>query len=592
MTAARRAILGRATGTGVRVVLAAALLLCGAWTFPIVVWQDQTPDGWRTLHANGVTAGRVLRPWNRPALPAGLSWYCENVATDFYAAYHRWQPGRPVNVAFGEVQALARARDPRAFMRDPSLSDPLWLARIERRLQDVAPGCPLFVDLADESGIADLAAPWDFDFSPQSLAAFRAWLRRRYGTIAALNAAWGTHVADFAELVPPLTDTALRDDRAVPGWMEFKAFMDSAFADAVRAGAAAVHRGGAPAGLEGAQPPGWGGYDYGRLAGTVDVMEIYDAGNAVEIARALNPALHVLITSALFDPAERARLWHEFLLGIDGVVLWDDPPGLLRGDGSLAPRGAEELALLRLFAGPLGQRLRGAAPVRGDIAILYDQPSFRLQWLLDRRAARTDWMARDAQAEFATDNPWRAATRRAAAALAALGVQPRWVTPDALPGLRAAALLLPDSIALSDADVAAIRQFAASGGLVLADRPPGTHDALGHTRATPAAYATAAALRRDDPTSADLADLAGLLARHGFVPPVRVLGPDGAPPPGIDIRLFREKGGVLIGIQRLSGAAGPVTLRSAGRITVLHGPAPDTHGILPLGAEPTVLAVR
>ena len=74
-----------------------------------------------------------------------------------------------------------------------------------------------------------------------------------------------------------LTDAALRGaDGNFAAWADFKAWMDAAFARAVRAGTDAVHAAdpAARAGLEGAQIPGWGGYDYTRLADAVDVMEI------------------------------------------------------------------------------------------------------------------------------------------------------------------------------------------------------------------------------------------------------------------------------------------------------------------------------
>ncbi|WP_435736607.1 beta-galactosidase [Cellulosimicrobium sp. PMB13] len=45
-------------------------------------------------------------------------------------------------------------------------------------------------------------------YGDESAAAFRAWLERRYGTVEALNAAWGTtvwsqHYGDWSEIVPP-----------------------------------------------------------------------------------------------------------------------------------------------------------------------------------------------------------------------------------------------------------------------------------------------------------------------------------------------------------------------------------------------------
>ena len=95
-------------------------------------------------------------------------------------------PGRPADLALPpQTQALhwQDPADPAAFIRDPSLSDPLWLNRIEARLaahvHAEAAGDPLFYDLGDETGIADLAAAVGFRFLP-GLARRRCatWLSR------------------------------------------------------------------------------------------------------------------------------------------------------------------------------------------------------------------------------------------------------------------------------------------------------------------------------------------------------------------------------------------------------------------------------
>jgi len=308
--------------------------------YQIIMWQPQTETRYAGLRRLGVTAGAVLasRAGTDPAqvaaatIPlraAGLRWYVENIATDFYAPYHRWQPGHPVTWRFTAAQALHRQdpADPAAFIRDPSLSDPAWLARVGERLaahvRAHAAEHPLFYALGDETGIADLAAPWDFDFSPASLAGFRAWLRENYGSLAALNREWGSDFSSWDAVAPMTTDAALqRTDGNFAAWGDFKAWMDIAFAAALRAGTDAVHRAdpAALAGIEGGQVPGWGGYDYGRLAGAVDVMELYDAGNNVEIVRSLNPAVTLLTTSGGGGAAERWRIWHELLLGGRGLI--------------------------------------------------------------------------------------------------------------------------------------------------------------------------------------------------------------------------------------------------------------------------------
>ena len=271
----------------------------------MLMWQDHTPaemEGLARLGFTGSklfgTGGRVDAEGAASRLRAGLPFYLENIATDFYAAYHRYTPGKLVNWLFDDVRALHRRdpADPAAFVRTPGLSDPVWLGRVRERLDRIVrqerANRPLFYNLGDESGIADLAAAWDFDMAAESLAGFRTWLQGQYPNLAALNAEWGTGFAGWAEVTPELTDAAVRrGDENFSRWSDFKAWMDVAFARAVGAGRDAVHGAdpAALAALEGAQVPGWGGYDYASLAPAVDVMEIYDTGNALDLALGVQP---------------------------------------------------------------------------------------------------------------------------------------------------------------------------------------------------------------------------------------------------------------------------------------------------------------
>ncbi|WP_170303705.1 beta-galactosidase [Reyranella soli] len=565
------------------------------WTqYQVILWQDLPAAALVGMRSLGITGSRLLRPLS-PAgrddaeqrMAVGLRWYTENLATDFYAPYHRWTPGRSVTWLFDQTKARHQQNpdDLTVFHRQPSLSDPAWLATIEARLTEIArvqaPYRPLFHNLADESGIADLAAAWDFDLSPASLEGMRVWLKERHGSLAALNRAWGTDFPTWEAVTPALTRDALRSEAAVPSWMEFKAWMDVAFARAVRAGTNAIHRGDpqASAALEGAQVPGWGGYDYGLLASAVDAMEIYDGGNAIEIARSLNPDLRVLITCFGTGAAEQHRLWRAWLLGAQGTIIWDEDGSVAGPDGQAGPRGALFAAMWREQTGALGVQLLEAQPAPGQVAILYSQASFRMNWLLDRRLGGDAWVERDSEAEGA-DNPWRAATRRAAQALAGLGAQPRWITPEALSageltrdGTRL--LVLPHSIALSNEEVAAVRGFAEAGGLILADVPPGEHDALGRRRNAPPFADLVASRRLRLPASLQAekvppGEMVALLAEAGVHAPLALLDATGRPAADLDIRLFRSGGMMIAGIQRQDGAEGErqVELRLPGRLWV------------------------
>ena len=116
-------------------------------------------------------------------------------------------------------------------MRDPSLSDPEWQKKIRNRLTETVRAYrahrPLFYNLGDEPGIADFSAFWDFDFSPHSLAGMRRSLKRRYGSLAALNRQWGSRFADWSSVVPMTTAEAMkRSDGDYSAWADFKEWMD------------------------------------------------------------------------------------------------------------------------------------------------------------------------------------------------------------------------------------------------------------------------------------------------------------------------------------------------------------------------------
>ncbi|MDR3417515.1 MAG: beta-galactosidase [Nevskia sp.] len=577
-----------------RFLLAALLALAGPsaahaappapdWAgYQAIVWQPGTAARDAGLKALGFTAGAVIadRTGTEPAgterrvaplAAAGLRWYLENTATDFYSPYHRWFADHPVTWRFDAIRLLHQAApsDPAGFIRMPSLSDPVWLERVRRRLATqvrlYGPRRPLFYDLADEAGIADLAAFWDFDLSADSLAGFRLWLRTQYRDIAALNREWGTDFVTWKQVRPMLTDAALRQkDDNFAAWSDFKAWMDVAFSRAVRAGTAAVHAAdpSALAGIEGTQTPGWGGYDYTQLAGAVDVMESYNGGHSIEIARAFNPTLVVLTTSFGQGAEEARNIWRALLLGSRGLIVWDEG-GLVAPDGTPGPRGRFFAPLLRELHGAAAARLMAATPVTGPVAILVSPPSFRVNWLLERRADGIAWEKRDSETEGGHDTADRWALSRAVELLTGLGVRPLFVSPASLAGgaLRRAGtrlLMLPQSIALSDAEAAAIRDFVAGGGAVLADGEAGLFDGHGRRRASPV-LAGLPLLHPDVPATAPLEAMAALLRQAGIVPRFTLTRADGHLAPDVEVRAWRSGKATILALLA-SGAAETVSL--------------------------------
>lgn len=595
------------SGTAARAGHASVCASTARWPdYQIIIWQDQTPLRLSELARLGVTAGRVFGtrgvidvtkiPREIAAFRAmQLRWYIENIATDFYAAYHRWHTNHPVTWLFDKARRLHRERPGgiTAFTRSPSLSDPAWLnaiaSRLRQHVQTYARFRPLYYNLADEAGIADLAAAWDFDFAPASLAAMRVWLRQRYGMLDALNREWGSHFRSWNSVKPMTTDAALTQaNDNFSAWADFKEWMDVAFAHAVRVGTMAIHAAdpGSCAGLEGAQPPGWGGYNYSHLAKAVDVLETYDADNNVEIARSVNPDLITLTTSSVASPQDIHSIWHELLLGGRGLVLWDPDNAFVEDNGNSTERGrALGLVAAQLRSG-IAAQLIASMPATDPIAILYSPASFRTQWLLDRKADGQPWAQRGSGTEDADKNQVRTATRRFAEMLTHLGVQPSWVTREmveqgVLRNGHIRVLMLPHAIALSPAEAQQIRTFTAQGGVVLADTEPGLFDAHSRRLDHPLLADLTGAERpvellpillRDaapnDPTP--LAQLQQTLEKSGAAPRFTVRTPSGALTTDVDVRVFRDGKLRIIGLQ----SDWDIADDRAGKVVILDFGAP------------------
>lgn len=536
--------------------------------FPIVEWQTRTVRQLRVMKRIGITAGQItanrehphqLRTQDLATLSAaGVGCYIENIATDFYSAYHRWFPNKPVNWRYVEAQQRYRA-DPsndKLLYRDPSLSDPVWLARIRARLVTTVrlygPYHPLYYDLGDESGIADLSAFWDFDLSPDSLAGMRVWLRQQYGSLTALNAEWGTHFASWSAVRPETTRLAMRrQDGNFSSWSDFKAWMDVAYARALRAGTHAVHAADphAIAGMEGVQIPGWGGYNFADLAHSVDLMEITGVyGESLPLLHSLNPRIIPIITSFSTSPFSIRRTWHAVLNGARGLVLWDAHDNIVRPDGTIGQAG-------EVYA-PLFAELHRVAPLLIDsrlllnrVAILYSPESFRLEWMLDQKPKGDAWMLRKSQTELEND-PWRRALHGYMHVLAGLHLRPRFVTAAMLHGLRARALILPDTLSLSAQEARAIARFAARGGVVIADKPPGAYDGHGKRLAQPALRSGVA--RIIAPSHA--ASIGQVLSQVGVVQPINVEHPDGGSATNVSLYLFRHHHDMILALEQTERA--------------------------------------
>jgi len=549
--------------------------------YAVIMWQNYDAAGFAKLKTLGVNGGQYSGRAAAPPdflLANDLRWYAENIATDFYAEYHRYRRDRIQHWSFLQAKELYR-KDPsskEAFKRHPSLSDPAWLQKVHNRLVESArknsPYRPFFYDLADESGIADLAAFWDFDFSDYSLAGMRLWLMERYGTLSALNRQWGTSFTSWDVVTPDTTNEAIkRTGDNFSSWSDHKEWMDVSFASAIDMGVRAIRSvdPDAHVAIAGAQMPGWGGYDYFRLSQALTAIEPYNIGNNVEILRSFNPAMPLVTTSFARGPWEQHRIWYELLHGARGNLIWDEKRELVTKDGAIGERGREVAPYYNEIRNGLGALLINSVRQADPIAIHYSQASMRTEWMLAARPKGDAWVNRSSSTER-MDSEFLRLRESYCRLVEDLGLQYRFVAYGQLEqgellkrGYRV--LILPRSSALSEAEVQAIREFVAQGGLVIADGEPGAFDEHSRRRPGPAL----AGLFEGSPSPGGAVRFRALdyhqlritgkeretheamrklIAGHGVRPAFEVLDEANRPAVGVETHQFRNGGVTIIGL--------------------------------------------
>jgi hypothetical protein len=129
-------------------------------------------------------------------------------------------------LAAGWLKAVAVALEPFA----PPAASTLWAWQIDNE----APGDGMLVHEA-----ADAASPLRADYA--SVGRWQAWLAARHGSVDALNAAWGSEFASFADVAFPTEWQPPADAAGLRRWLDVDRFADAqvaaglgAFAEAVR----------------------------------------------------------------------------------------------------------------------------------------------------------------------------------------------------------------------------------------------------------------------------------------------------------------------------------------------------------------------
>ena len=458
------------------------------------------------LRAAGVTAAVARTP---EEVEAGLS-------QDFrlllgFGAHQAEPPAGPMFLpadAERVAQAYAGTKDPSSLLRAPDLDDPqaqeAWTAALLETVRTYRPYAPLGYSLGGRLWVTDPARPLDVCFSPQSLEAFRGWLRRQYGSLAELNAEWEVKFGGWSQVVPmPAADLVARERARAAGgrlalgpWLMHRRFLDERFAEVVTglSGAAVRREEAARVGFGGfAGANAYGGYDASRLPGAVGWMAVREGPASAALVHGFNakgrPLRRLPAAVVTEVPLKKGAGWR----------LWDS---LLRGDrGALlvgAPRGADPSALKEALAEvlPVMAEIRsglgavfaraGGGPRSDPVALVYSQPSIDVSWMLDALALGEEW----SQAADTENSTWQRNFVAWLELLQDVGIHPAIITPEEVgtPAFRDAryrAVILPKTIALADAEGEALRRYVREGGFLIADSQCGLFDERGRERLKP-----------------------------------------------------------------------------------------------------------
>jgi hypothetical protein len=284
-------------------------------------------------------------------------------------------------------------------------------------------------------------------------------------------------------------------------------------------------------------------------------MEPYDAGNSRAILGSfLPPGAPILATYFGSDfPVLRRTAWSRLLDGDRGAIIWDDDPDrAIQKSSPDMPITARGRSLRDIFAEirPAAERLAPLERVRDRVAIHYSQASIRAWWMSDSREDGNTWPRRLASYELEHSRliPIRAAYVKAVEdlGLAADFVSYEQIESGELRRGKYRALLLPGSIAMSQAECDRIAEFARDGGVVIGDERSGVMDE--HCRRVPADRRQAfyAAVDRRGPAA-----IGERFQKAGIAAPLLVTG-------ARDIKVWRRAGPdgrMIIALMRNPAAA-------------------------------------
>jgi hypothetical protein len=324
-------------------------------------------------------------------------------------------------------------------------------------------------------------------FCPYTLSAFRDWLRQRYPRLETLNQAWLRSFRTWEEVTPETLEQA-RQRGQFGAWLDHTLFMEASYADRLAFVRAAIQEMD-PTALVGEDGFGrldaYDGADWWRLLGICGFCNLYTYQDPpqMEITRSLAPhfpnvqlrTLYYGSYDGQFGNPRFLRLipWYALLHGYNGLFWWVANGKTTYPGTTNALAGPDFRPTASFMASKAGvdeirngliQLIAPAQRQHDGIAILYDHDAVRAATALGHPSE----LVRSLQAfQDLTED---------------LGLQYKYVAgPQVRDGILRQnsyrVLILAQARACAPAVAAEVRQFVETGGALITDTVPATHDA-------------------------------------------------------------------------------------------------------------------
>ncbi|MBE6357053.1 MAG: hypothetical protein E7058_08090 [Lentisphaerae bacterium] len=339
-----------------------------------------------------------------------------------------------------------------------------------------------FYDCGDELALSRSGAPVDFCFSTYCLHNFREFLKKRYGTLENLNAQWESKFTSWEKVIPFTKEEVWSaKGKHVAGWSDHREFMDEVVANHLLEVKAGLRKYDPNARLSNSgtqNPNAYGGMDWWKQMQAFDVLQNYSGKHYDEIHRSFGKAGYRSIPWYIgynhLGKEQIWKIWRSSLMGNHGMSLWCIQSTVLFPDLTFQKPLRDALPSLLTLRNGVGRLLMNVCKEPApQVAVYYSQASLRAAFIERRMPDHQEMWTKYVLLCRNMGVPFRF-------------VSYEEVAKGVLDNSSFKLLVMPDTTAMSDEEVAAVRRFFTNGGCVLAEGTPAKRYANCRKRETPA----------------------------------------------------------------------------------------------------------